>query len=44
MFAEFDTEFAARQVLDQAPEWLNGFVARGVNVPSPLQRTLSGQR
>ncbi|AOR58570.1 4-(cytidine 5'-diphospho)-2-C-methyl-D-erythritol kinase [Pectobacterium parmentieri] len=43
VFAEFDTEFAARQVLDQAPEWLNGFVARGVNV-SPLQRKLSGQR
>ncbi|KHN52207.1 4-(cytidine 5'-diphospho)-2-C-methyl-D-erythritol kinase [Pectobacterium fontis] len=43
VFAEFDTEFAARQVLDQAPEWLNGFVARGVNI-SPLQRTLSGQR
>ncbi|UUE47018.1 4-(cytidine 5'-diphospho)-2-C-methyl-D-erythritol kinase [Pectobacterium aroidearum] len=42
VFAEFDTEFAARQVLDQAPEWLNGFVARGVNV-SPLQLTLSGQ-
>lgn len=42
VFAEFDTEFAARQVLDQAPEWVNGFVARGVNV-SPLQRTLSGQ-
>lgn len=43
VFAEFDTEFAARQVLDQAPEWLNGFVARGVNI-SPLHRTLSGQR
>ncbi|MFE8154299.1 4-(cytidine 5'-diphospho)-2-C-methyl-D-erythritol kinase [Brenneria goodwinii] len=43
VFAEFDTEPEARQVLDQAPEWLNGFVARGVNV-SPLQRTLSGQR
>ncbi|MEH0832609.1 4-(cytidine 5'-diphospho)-2-C-methyl-D-erythritol kinase [Pectobacterium cacticida] len=42
VFAEFDTEFAARQVLDQAPEWLNGFVARGVNL-SPLQRKLSGQ-
>ncbi|UVO06454.1 4-(cytidine 5'-diphospho)-2-C-methyl-D-erythritol kinase [Pectobacterium polonicum] len=42
VFAEFDTEFAARQVLDQAPEWLNGFVARGVNV-SPLHRKLSGQ-
>lgn len=43
VFAEFDTEFAARQVLGQAPEWLNGFVARGVNI-SPLHRTLSGQR
>ncbi|MEC5341511.1 4-(cytidine 5'-diphospho)-2-C-methyl-D-erythritol kinase [Brenneria populi] len=42
VFAEFDTEPEARQVLDQAPEWLNGFVARGINV-SPLQRTLSGQ-
>ncbi|QTF08406.1 4-(cytidine 5'-diphospho)-2-C-methyl-D-erythritol kinase [Brenneria izadpanahii] len=42
VFAEFDTEPEARQVLDQAPDWLNGFVARGVNV-SPLQRTLSGQ-
>ncbi|MBJ7220832.1 MULTISPECIES: 4-(cytidine 5'-diphospho)-2-C-methyl-D-erythritol kinase [unclassified Brenneria] len=42
VFAEFDTEHEARQVLDQAPEWLNGFVARGVNV-SPLQRTISGQ-
>ncbi|MEH2921357.1 4-(cytidine 5'-diphospho)-2-C-methyl-D-erythritol kinase [Samsonia erythrinae] len=42
VFAEFDTEPTARQVLDQAPEWLNGFVARGVNV-SPLHRTLSGQ-
>ncbi|MBG6241657.1 MAG: 4-(cytidine 5'-diphospho)-2-C-methyl-D-erythritol kinase [Candidatus Symbiopectobacterium sp. Dall1.0] len=43
VFAEFDTEFAARQVLDQAPETLNGFVARGVNT-SPLHRVLSGQR
>ncbi|MCG8707793.1 4-(cytidine 5'-diphospho)-2-C-methyl-D-erythritol kinase [Brenneria sp. 4F2] len=42
VFAEFDTESEARQVLDQAPDELNGFVARGVNV-SPLQRTLSGQ-
>ncbi|MCV9877441.1 4-(cytidine 5'-diphospho)-2-C-methyl-D-erythritol kinase [Brenneria izbisi] len=42
VFAEFDTESEARQVLDQAPEWLNGFVARGANV-SALQRTLSGQ-
>ena len=31
VFAEFDTESAARQVLEQAPEWLNGFVAKGVN-------------
>nr|WP_312313054.1 4-(cytidine 5'-diphospho)-2-C-methyl-D-erythritol kinase [Atlantibacter sp.] len=31
VFAEFDTESAARQVLKQAPEWLHGFVARGVN-------------
>lgn len=43
VFAEFDTESAARQVLDQAPEKCNGFVAKGVNV-SPLHRVLSGQR
>ncbi|MBS0847178.1 4-(cytidine 5'-diphospho)-2-C-methyl-D-erythritol kinase [Citrobacter sp. JGM124] len=42
VFAEFDTEHAARQVLKQAPDWLYGFVARGVNV-SPLHQTLSGQ-
>ena len=42
VFAEFDTENAARQVLEQAPEWLQGFVARGVNV-SPLHQTISGQ-
>ncbi|AIR67882.1 4-(cytidine 5'-diphospho)-2-C-methyl-D-erythritol kinase [Dickeya fangzhongdai] len=43
VFAEFDTESAARQVLNRAPEGLlHGFVARGVNV-SPLQRRLSGQ-
>lgn len=41
VFAEFDTESAARQVLKQAPEWLHGFVARGVN-RSPLQRAISG--
>ena len=41
VFAEFDTESAARQVLELAPKWLCGFVARGVNV-SPLHRTLSG--
>lgn len=41
VFAEFDTEPAARQVLKLAPQWVRGFIARGVNV-SPLQRTLSG--
>lgn len=41
VFAEFDTEFAARQVLELAPKWMCGFVARGLNL-SPLQRTLSG--
>ncbi|HFQ8224771.1 TPA: 4-(cytidine 5'-diphospho)-2-C-methyl-D-erythritol kinase [Citrobacter freundii] len=35
VFAEFDTESRARQVLEQAPEWFNGFVAKGVNL-SPL--------
>ena len=42
VFSEFDTEDAARQVLKQAPEWLHGFVARGVNV-SPLHQAISGQ-
>ncbi|NWC65610.1 4-(cytidine 5'-diphospho)-2-C-methyl-D-erythritol kinase [Cedecea sp. P7760] len=42
VFAEFDTEQAARQVLEQAPEWLHGFVARGVN-RSPLHQAISGQ-
>ncbi|MGG7446705.1 4-(cytidine 5'-diphospho)-2-C-methyl-D-erythritol kinase [Kosakonia oryzendophytica] len=42
VFSEFDTESAARQVLEQAPEWLNGFVARGVNL-SPLAQTIAGQ-
>lgn len=40
MFAEFDTEQAARQVLSIAPEWMQGFVARGVNT-SPLHRVRS---
>ncbi|KKI47826.1 MAG: 4-(cytidine 5'-diphospho)-2-C-methyl-D-erythritol kinase [Enterobacterales bacterium] len=35
VFAEFDTESSARQVLSRAPEWIKGFVARGVNT-SPL--------
>ncbi|CNK72009.1 4-(cytidine 5'-diphospho)-2-C-methyl-D-erythritol kinase [Yersinia proxima] len=42
VFAEFDTESSARQVLSIAPEWLQGFVARGVNV-SPLHRIRSGK-
>ncbi|NIF31476.1 4-(cytidine 5'-diphospho)-2-C-methyl-D-erythritol kinase [Enterobacter sp. Cy-643] len=42
VFAEFNTEQAARQVLEQAPEWLHGFVARGVN-RSPLHQAISGQ-
>lgn len=41
VFAEFDTESEARQVLGKAPVWLRGFVARGVNV-SPLHRALAG--
>ncbi|WP_145509281.1 4-(cytidine 5'-diphospho)-2-C-methyl-D-erythritol kinase [Yersinia alsatica] len=41
VFAEFDTESSAREVLSIAPEWLHGFVARGVNV-SPLLRVRSG--
>ncbi|MGL5699443.1 MAG: 4-(cytidine 5'-diphospho)-2-C-methyl-D-erythritol kinase [Kluyvera sp.] len=39
VFAEFDTELAARQVLEQAPEGLQGFVAKGVNL-SPLKQAL----
>ncbi|MBM3061975.1 4-(cytidine 5'-diphospho)-2-C-methyl-D-erythritol kinase [Citrobacter braakii] len=39
VFAEFDTESRARQALEQAPEWLKGFVAKGVNL-SPLHRAL----
>ncbi|WP_202300524.1 4-(cytidine 5'-diphospho)-2-C-methyl-D-erythritol kinase [Dryocola clanedunensis] len=42
VFAEFNTESAARQVLEQAPEWLHGFVARGINL-SPLHQAISGQ-
>lgn len=42
VFAEFDTESAARQVLEQAPVWLHGFVARGMNI-SPLQQTILAQ-
>ena len=42
VFAEFDTESAALQVLEQAPAWLRGFVARGLNL-SPLASALAGQ-
>ncbi|WP_342220869.1 4-(cytidine 5'-diphospho)-2-C-methyl-D-erythritol kinase [Candidatus Fukatsuia endosymbiont of Tuberolachnus salignus] len=40
VFAEFDTESSAREVLNIAPEWLHGFVAKGANVSS-MRRTLS---
>lgn len=39
VFAEFDTEDQARQVLDIAPTEYNGFIARGVNT-SPLHQYL----
>ncbi len=39
VFAEFDTEIAARLVLNQMPEYLKAFVARGTNI-SPLRRIL----
>lgn len=42
VFAEFDTASAAVQVLKQAPEWLHGFIAQGVNL-SPLKRAIIGQ-
>jgi len=42
VFAEFNTESDAREVLKQAPEWLHGFVARGANI-SPLHQAISGQ-
>lgn len=42
VFAEFDTETAARQVLKSVPAGLSAFVAQGVNL-SPLQRTRAEQ-
>jgi len=42
VFAEFDTEHAAREVLNKAPAGLQGFVAQGINT-SPLYRALAGQ-
>ncbi|SFM93806.1 4-diphosphocytidyl-2-C-methyl-D-erythritol kinase [Izhakiella capsodis] len=41
VFAEFDTQSAACQVLEKTPKGVQGFVAKGVNL-SPLYRTLSG--
>ncbi|MEK9495620.1 4-(cytidine 5'-diphospho)-2-C-methyl-D-erythritol kinase [Photorhabdus sp. P32] len=41
VFSEFESEASARKVLNQAPEWLQGFVARGVN-NSPLHSFRSG--
>ena len=38
VFAEFDTKEAADEVLNKAPAWISGFVARGINV-SPLHQT-----
>ena len=40
VFAEFDSEAAARYVLTLTPPWMTCFVAKGVNV-SPLHRRLS---
>ncbi len=37
VFAEFDSELKARQLLSKAPNWLHGFVARAVNI-SALRR------
>ncbi|PAV02536.1 4-(cytidine 5'-diphospho)-2-C-methyl-D-erythritol kinase [Arsenophonus sp. ENCA] len=41
VFAEFETEAAARKVLNKAPEWVQGFVAQGVN-QSPLHTFRAG--
>ncbi|MDC9594097.1 4-(cytidine 5'-diphospho)-2-C-methyl-D-erythritol kinase [Xenorhabdus sp. IM139775] len=41
VFGEFESEASARKVLNQAPEWMQGFVARGVNI-SPLHTFRSG--
>lgn len=42
VFAEFTSQESALNVLKKAPEWLHGFVARGLNT-SPLQTVLSRQ-
>ncbi|WP_325893576.1 4-(cytidine 5'-diphospho)-2-C-methyl-D-erythritol kinase [Grimontia sp. NTOU-MAR1] len=42
VFAEFENEKDARATLNKLPDWLTGFVARGVNT-SPLLSTLKVQ-
>lgn len=42
LFAEFMTESEARRVLKFSPQWLKGFVAKGVN-RSPLHQLLLGE-
>ncbi|WP_039850622.1 MULTISPECIES: 4-(cytidine 5'-diphospho)-2-C-methyl-D-erythritol kinase [Grimontia] len=42
VFAEFENEEDARATLNKLPDWLTGFVARGVNT-SPLLSTLKVQ-
>ncbi|CAM3732367.1 4-(cytidine 5'-diphospho)-2-C-methyl-D-erythritol kinase [Xenorhabdus thuongxuanensis] len=41
VFGEFESEASARKVLNETPEWMQGFVARGVNI-SPLHTFRSG--
>ncbi|MDD1792628.1 4-(cytidine 5'-diphospho)-2-C-methyl-D-erythritol kinase [Enterovibrio makurazakiensis] len=43
IFAEFENEDDARLTLNNLPDWLTGFVARGVNT-SPLLTTLKAQK
>ncbi|WP_115659999.1 4-(cytidine 5'-diphospho)-2-C-methyl-D-erythritol kinase [Grimontia hollisae] len=42
VFAEFEDEQDARSTFNKLPDWLTGFVARGVNT-SPLLSTLKAQ-
>lgn len=41
VFAEFPSQSAARQTLEQTPKWLRCFVAQGSNI-SPLRQAISG--
>ncbi|PLK58634.1 4-(cytidine 5'-diphospho)-2-C-methyl-D-erythritol kinase [Candidatus Palibaumannia cicadellinicola] len=43
VFAEFDTELAARRIFSIAPKWMHGFVTRGLNL-SPLHHMLLSGR